>query len=138
MKQLDKKKLKEYSTLAFTVLLVIALMYVSGIGCPIRYMTGIPCPGCGMSRACVSLILLDFEQALRYHPMVYAMPIFVVLYIWARHKGKSGNAILWIACALFIITYLIRILIFKDAVLEIDIRDGRIWRTISRFWEGGN
>lgn len=133
MKQLDKKKLKEYGIPALAVLLVIALMYISGIGCPIRYMTGIPCAGCGMTRAAVALVLLDFKQALHYHPMVYALPIFVALYFLARHKGKSGNAILWIACALFIITYLIRILIFKDAVLAIDITDGKIWKTVQQW-----
>ena len=133
MKQLDKKKLKEYGIPALAVLLVIALMYISGIGCPIRYMTGIPCAGCGMTRAAVALVLLDFKQALHYHPMVYALPIFVALYLLARHKGKSGNAVLWIACALFIITYLLRILIFKDAVLAIDITDGKIWKTVQQW-----
>lgn len=133
MKQLDKKKLKEYSTLALTVLLVIALMYVSGIGCPIRYMTGIPCPGCGMTRAAVALVTLDFAQALYYHPMIFALPVFAVLFLWARYKGKSGNWILGFACVCLIVTYLIRIFILKDSALEVDMAWGRIGRVISLF-----
>ena len=133
MKKIDKKKVKEYGALALVLLVAIALMYISGIGCPIRYMTGIPCPGCGMTRAAVALVTLDFAQALYYHPMIFALPIFAVLYLWARYKGKSGNWILVLAGVCFVAIYLIRILIFKDAVLEIDIKDGRIWKMFSRF-----
>ena len=27
------------------------LLYVTGIGCPIKFWTGVSCPGCGMTRA---------------------------------------------------------------------------------------
>lgn len=35
--------------------------------CPIRYGLGIPCPGCGLSRATLELLHGHFEHALRIH-----------------------------------------------------------------------
>lgn len=130
MKKPDKKKITEYATIALVVLAAIAFLYISGIGCPIRYMTGIPCPGCGMTRAVVSLLQLQFNEAFRYHPMIYVLPILVIFYILARCKGKSGNAVLWIGGICFVVIYLVRILILNDPVLEIDVMSGRILRRI--------
>lgn len=128
-----KKKLKECGIIVLTIFVAIVVLYISDIGCVVRYMTGIPCPGCGMSRACVSLLMLDFEKAFRYHPMVYALPIFVIAYLWARRKGKRGSTVLWIGGICFVVTYLARVLVLKDPVLEIDIMSGRIWRTVRLF-----
>lgn len=35
--------------------------------CPIRYGIGIPCPGCGLSRATLELLHGHFDHALRIH-----------------------------------------------------------------------
>ena len=46
--------------------------------CPLHALTGIPCPGCGMTRSVVGLSHGHVEQALRYHPLgaiVYALLI---------------------------------------------------------------
>ena len=53
------------------VLLILgALAYASallfGWNCPIKYLTGVPCPGCGLSRALAALLRLDFWTALRF------------------------------------------------------------------------
>lgn len=51
--------------------------------CPLHAMTGIPCPGCGMTRSVVGLSHGHFEQALRYHPLgliVYAL-LIVALFL---------------------------------------------------------
>ena len=34
----------------------------------IKYLTGVPCPGCGLSRALAALLRLDFRTALRFSP----------------------------------------------------------------------
>lgn len=51
-------------------------------GCPVRNMTGIPCPGCGMSRAWFSLLRLDVAGAFSHHPMFWSVPVF----FWAFWK----------------------------------------------------
>jgi hypothetical protein len=37
--------------------------------CPFANLTGHPCPGCGLTRAALSLMRLDFAAALRLHPL---------------------------------------------------------------------
>ena len=39
---------------------------------------GIPCPGCGMTRAFFAALRLDFREAFRLHPMFWAMPLLGV------------------------------------------------------------
>lgn len=44
--------------------------------CPLRMLTGLPCPGCGSQRAIHALLHADFEGALRYNAM---LPLFLPL-----------------------------------------------------------
>ena len=44
------------------------------IFCPFNDLTGIPCPGCGMSRAFLALAEFDFVRALNFHP--FSLPLF--------------------------------------------------------------
>ena len=37
-------------------------------GCPFRFFFGISCPGCGMTRALLAALRLDFAAAFSYHP----------------------------------------------------------------------
>lgn len=36
--------------------------------CPFRMMTGLPCPGCGLTRATIALLHLNLHEALALHP----------------------------------------------------------------------
>lgn len=47
--------------------------------CPMRHVLGIPCPGCGLTRATESLVVGDFDAALYFHPLV---PIILPLVAW--------------------------------------------------------
>ena len=66
---------------AVSYLLFAYIMYKFGIGCIFKSVLGLPCPGCGMSRAIISLLNMDIKQALLYHPMVFTMPILGIYYI---------------------------------------------------------
>ena len=77
------------------VLLILGVLaYASallfGWNCPIKYLTGVPCPGCGLSRALAALLRLDFRTALRFHPMVFVLPP-VVLYALFGKKPLFGS-----------------------------------------------
>jgi len=55
------------------------ILYVSGIGCPIKYVTSIPCPTCGVTRALFSLVRGDIKGYLYYHPG--AIPLLVAAWL---------------------------------------------------------
>lgn len=82
-------------------------------GCPLRAVTGIPCPGCGMTRAYLSLLRGDWQAAWQYHPLFWLVP--AALLTLSIKKGplasRKGRAVLWTAiAAAFILVYLIRLL----------------------------
>ena len=39
--------------------------------CPFRFLAHLPCPGCGMARACIALAQGDFAGAWYYHPFAF-------------------------------------------------------------------
>jgi hypothetical protein len=46
--------------------------------CPVAGTFGVPCPGCGLTRATLALLHGDVRGALRFHPLVWLMaPLFV-------------------------------------------------------------
>jgi hypothetical protein len=48
--------------------------------CPSAALLGIPCPGCGLTRATLALFHGDFAAALRFHPLVpVLMPVYLGL-----------------------------------------------------------
>jgi hypothetical protein len=52
------------------------------IGCPLHRLTGAWCPGCGSSRAIVSLLRGDVTASFRYHPLL--LPMLALLgWMWA-------------------------------------------------------
>ena len=54
------------------------LLYITGIGCPIKFSTGISCPGCGMTRAWFAALSGHLDLAFAYHPLFWMVPIIVV------------------------------------------------------------
>jgi hypothetical protein len=48
--------------------------------CPSAAVLGIPCPGCGLTRATLALLHGDLAAALRFHPLVFVLaPIYLGL-----------------------------------------------------------
>lgn len=111
---------------ALTILSVIVLVnLISHIakfnlpdGCMFRSIFGIYCPGCGGTRAFISLIHGDFISAIYYHPfVVYAFPIILVFYISQSlryitddkiHGMRFRNIYIYIGIALLIINCIVK------------------------------
>ena len=65
-------------------------LYLLDIGCIFRMMTGAPCPGCGMTRAWLAALRLDFAAAFAYHPLFWVVPIAFVL-AFVREEVASSK-----------------------------------------------
>ena len=48
--------------------------------CPSAALLGIPCPGCGLTRATLALLRGDLHAAFHFHPLVFVLsPLFIGL-----------------------------------------------------------
>ena len=64
--------------------------------CPAVLITGLPCPGCGMTRAFIRLLHLDFAGAWQMHPFVYLFMIFILWFGIRRYiLGISDTKKAW-------------------------------------------
>ena len=123
------------------VILVIAVFYgilhVAGITCPIRFVTGISCPGCGMTRAWLSLLKGDLEQAFHYHPLFFLPPVCMVIYLCRKHISQNSRKYLWYFFIFLIFgAYFIRLLNPEDQIVtaqpEISLPARIILKLLSR------
>ncbi len=108
--------------------------------CVFRSTIGIPCPGCGLSRAFVYLLQGQWRQALLYHPLFWLVPpVFLTwagLSLFMPEKMNSGwfNRVLIVIGMLFIAVYIYRMIVFfpdtDPMVYNAASVLGRIWRLI--------
>lgn len=110
---------------------LLLMLYLAGIylffsllhvGCPLRFITGISCPGCGMTRAYYSLLKLDFNMAMHYHPLFILVPLMAALYFFDFYINPKLVKVLWaIIIIIFLTTYLIRLFSIQNDIVKIDI-----------------
>lgn len=55
-----------------------------GIPCVFHEITGLYCPGCGITRAASSLLQLELNQAFRYNPLLFCLLPLSIVYVAAR------------------------------------------------------
>lgn len=64
--------------------LLVAVWIILQLPCVIRCVTGLICPGCGMTRAWLAVLRLDIVGAFQLHPMFWSVP---VLALFAFYDG---------------------------------------------------
>lgn len=108
-----KKKFfgKDWVLAAFAVVGFYLLLAASGIGCPIKFVTGISCAGCGMTRAWLALLRLDVRTAFKYHPLFCLPPVALIVFAMKDKMSKKlYQFLLFTIVMLFGIVYLYRMM----------------------------
>ena len=120
-----KKYLKQLPIIITVLAIVFALYYY--IGCPIRFLTGMPCPGCGMRHALMYLLMGNVDSALSWHPLIFIMPIILLIIIFYRRFSSGSIIFLAIICViLFVGVYIYRVLDPNDLIIKDDFSQ-TIW-----------
>lgn len=123
------KKYREALLTVLAVAFVYGIFHILGIGCPIKYVTGISCAGCGMTRAYLALLRLDFAAAFSYHPLFILPPIALLLIVFKEKISKRLYYSLWFTIiGAFLIIYVLRILDVNDTVVVFEPKQGLIYR----------
>lgn len=91
---------------------VVGVFYILDLPCVFQALFRIPCPGCGMTRAYISLLHFDLEQAFAYHPMFWSVPLLLLLYFTDGKLFRSKWLNLSVLIALlagFLLNWIIRL-----------------------------
>ena len=106
-------KLKDFVILLviFLVYAVIVIKFNIVIPCVFYTVTGLYCPGCGITRLCLSLLKGDLYQSFRYNPIIFIdLPILFILFVLnLLYKDKENlkkiNNIIIIVLAIITVAY---------------------------------
>ncbi len=92
-------------TFGALILLVVGALYAFfmtfthiGIPCVFNLITGLKCPGCGVSRMCLALIRLDFKAAFRANAAIFCLlPMMAVtagrlIYVYIKYGRRCDKA----------------------------------------------
>ncbi len=90
---------------------IVMLLYIFKIPCVFRALSGIPCPACGMTRACLSFLRLDFAAALEYHSLFWTLPLIAVFFLLDGNVFKRA----WINYT--IMAFILSLFIFRWILL---------------------
>ena len=79
---------------AFVFCTLLTLMF--GTCCPMRIITGLPCPACGTTRSMLALLRLDFKTVIQYQPVMPLLIAFAVFFCYRRYYKKKTDTRLFL------------------------------------------
>ncbi len=135
MRQTVAKFLKQHSKSIFAIAAIIAvylILFAFGITCPIKFLTGVSCPGCGMSRACMHALKFDFASAFSFHPLWIALPFaaFFLIFFRVKKMPKAFGITLAICVTVMLVVYFIRIFSGDSTVVVFAPENSFIYRAV--------
>jgi len=122
---ISSKARLRYALGIFASILIVGLIYAAWVSltqyyipCIFHVVTGLKCPGCGISHLCMSLLRGDLTGAWEANPFIFiiAIPLATIilrrLFLWIRDgnipRSKAENISLWIMAGGCIIWGIIR------------------------------
>lgn len=90
--------------------------------CPVRHLTGIICPGCGMSRAWLAVLRLDLAAAFRYHPWFWSVPVVALFVLYDCEPFQNRRINIWVLAGLLaglVVCYALRLYCFLSGDLPL-------------------
>ena len=127
----QKKERKELICAVTAVVILYTAMESIGITCPIKFITGISCAGCGMSRAWIAFLQLDMAKAFEYHPLFWLPPIAVIVLLCkSKINIKIYKIFIFTIVLMFAIVYICRLIWSGDDVVVFEPQNNILFRII--------
>ena len=129
----DKRRLNriEVITSVAAVVVLYVILESFGVTCPIKYITGISCAGCGMSRAWIALLHFNIHEAFMYHPLFFLPPVVViVMLLKSKINIKFYKIFMFTMAGAFVIVYLYRMFIGTGDIVVFEPQNNILFRII--------
>lgn len=116
MRQRLREVLRKYGGLLFFGLAYFAFIRVTGLSlpCPVHFLTGIMCPGCGLTTMLLALADGDIESAFRANELLFVTGPLILAFVfydevlWVRTGRRSALPTwVWILLLLLFIVFTI-------------------------------
>lgn len=114
---------------ALCIVFMYLCLFAVGITCPIKHVTGISCPGCGMSRAWFHALTLDFAGAFAYHPLFWLVPAALVMTVLQK-RHRPARLLLYAVMVSALAVYSFRMADPTDTVVVFAPREGLFARLL--------
>lgn len=106
---------------------VFAVFCMLTVGCPIKFVTGISCPGCGMTRAVRSLLAGDLAGAFYWHPLWLLLVPLTAYFLFDEYIPKKlSRALLVFFVVSFVGVYIYRLVFADNLAVTVDIHSGAV------------
>lgn len=131
----DKRRLNriEVITSVAAVVVLYVILESFGVTCPIKYITGISCAGCGMSRAWISLLHFNLHEAFMYHPLFFLPPVVVIVMLFkSKINIKFYKIFMFTMAGAFVIVYLYRMFIGTGDIVVFEPQNNILFRIIRK------
>ncbi len=131
---------------AFLLVYTLVCRLATGTTCFMESCVGIPCPGCGLTRAWVAVFHLQFRQAFFWHPLFWLIPAMALVWLgqwlWSKEENPRWFSIFLRVCfAVFMAVYAVRMVLYfphtAPMLTNPDSFTWRIGRGIRWLWEWG-
>lgn len=109
-----------YKGVLVAILYLVVTKALWGRVCPMVLLTGLPCPACGLTRAGIAFLCLDWEQAWHFNACIFLIIPVIIYYLvchyFASGKCRGGSLFLCIIVFSLIALYLYRMVyLFPDS-----------------------
>ena len=121
-----KERIAKFLSKNFNIALLLELaviaaaVFLFGYRCPFEAVFGIDCPGCGLTRALLAALRLDFAGSFSYHPLLILVIAWIVyLLFFQRTKPlprKWELIALCVTVVLFLALWVCRVFLFGNGL----------------------
>ncbi|MCL2105906.1 MAG: DUF2752 domain-containing protein [Oscillospiraceae bacterium] len=136
-----KAKVRGAAVFAVPLLVfMLASQWLTGTICVFSAAFGIPCPGCGLTRAWVLALRGQWAEAFFFHPLFWYIPVIALVWGlgWLRNRRQTPRwlgVFLKASFALFVAVFALRMaLYFPRTAPMVPNRDSFAWRIGRGIW----
>ncbi|KWZ95157.1 MAG: DUF2752 domain-containing protein [Anaerococcus sp.] len=123
-----RKKLKDLIYFMLAIVIFYGLLFFFGFTCPIKALTGVSCPGCGMTRAYISIFKLNPRLAFYYHPLFPLPALIFLMYLFEDRIPQRVKKIgIILVIGLFFLVYIVRMINPEDNIVVFRPKDSIIY-----------